>query len=125
MTDLRRLEKEEKIWMEKSAILDKLDGKSKERIRTMKSSIATKDEGFAACQSTPTLDNSLNMEHAFDHCDVSLSRIKSMTESIDSLAAEAHFFRASLYNTYNNRHKFRGYLRASDPKALIQAVALG
>jgi len=123
MTDLRRLEKEEKMWKEASEILDKLEAESKDRTQKLRSSADTQDETITADDNT-ILDQSFNIDPTLDHCAVSVSRITSMTESIESLVAEADSVRRLLYDSYNHHHKFRGYLGVKDPKALIRALAL-
>jgi hypothetical protein len=119
MADLHRLEKEEKAWKEASDILDKLEAESKERIQKMQSSVV-QDDRITAEED----DASLNIDPILDHCAVSAGRIKCMADSIDVLAGEAESVRKTLYDSYNNHHKFKGYLGAKDPKALIQALSL-
>jgi hypothetical protein len=123
MADLHRLEKEEKAWKEASDILDKLEAESKERIQKMQSSVV-QDVRINAEGAVLLPDQSLNIDPILDHCAVSASRIKCMTESIEVLAGEAESVRKTLYDSYNNHHKFKGYLGAKDPKALIRALAL-
>lgn len=127
MTDLRRLEKEEKVWKEASEILDKLESESQERIQKIQSSVV-QDDGITANSHDDTAflqDQSLNVDPVLDHCTVSVSRIKCMTESMEILITEADLVRKKLYDSYNNHHKFNGYLGVKDPKALIRALALG
>jgi hypothetical protein len=123
MTDLRRLEKEEKVWRDASDVLDKLESESSERVRKIQE--ASVEDDSTRFPMIPLEDQTINMDAVLEDCALSASRINNMAVSVQMLTAESGNVRKSLYDLYNNHHKLNGYLGVKDPKALLRALALG
>ena len=123
MTDLSRLEKEEKMW--KAIDIQSLIRNSNDIIPSVP---ASKDVETLVDDGEKVADHAHEVEQkvkdAVDDVTLATNRINDALSSICVLIKESNDIRVEMNERYKNDHKFHGYLGINDPKALIRGLTL-
>mmetsp|Transcript_27405 Transcript_27405/g.56301 ORF Transcript_27405/g.56301 Transcript_27405/m.56301 type:complete len:869 (-) Transcript_27405:106-2712(-) len=123
MTDIQKLEKEERMWKDASVEVDsmeknfctpeKMDLNSLESEKDMSSSLDIDNSKLEATATTLVQDVTL----ATERINWMLKRVSLAMEESDGLRKEA-------FDKYQKEHKFHGYPKYDDPKGLFMALSM-
>ena len=126
MTDLTRLEKEEKMWksIDVETLIDdpSTRGSIISTSRTTSSAAMFEEKGGKV--DNCALELNQNIIDVVDDVTLATNRINESLSSISNLMTESNNIRSEMNEMYKRDHKFHGYLGAKDPKALIRGLAL-
>lgn len=117
MTELAKIRKEEKMWMETE---QKLDAKIVELSKQPWD--VEKSEGDAGL---PNFDEEVRERVASAVEDINLSslRIQRAAQLVTKTVEDANLARSALFDKYTKDHQFHGYAGVNDPKSLIRILS--
>lgn len=120
MTELTKLEKEERLWKETEENLktreDVLSVREQEKHHVQEDEV---DE--TAAQQKDALE--IQVEHAVEDITLSSLRIQQALRFVSELVLHSQVAQKELYDKYTKDHQFHGYRGVKNPKALIRALA--
>lgn len=119
MTEVAKLEKEERLWKDAEEDLKKqeeeiIKQEEQHHKETMKETVAEK--------SAPVQEVS-QVEQAVDAVTISSIRIQQALQIVSKIVTEADQTRKDLYFRYRKEHQFQGYPGVKDPKGLLRALS--
>jgi hypothetical protein len=117
MTELTKLEKEERMWKETEANL-----KNRERELSVREQEQVHDEEPEPIENEKD-DLEVQVEHAVEDITLSSLRIQQALRLVSGLVAQSNATQKELYETYTKDHQFHGYRGVNNPRALIRALA--
>jgi hypothetical protein len=117
MTELAKIRKEEKMWMETE---QKLDAKMGE-LSKLQWDVENNDDDAGV----PNLDEEVKERVASAVEDIHLSslRIQRATQLVTTTVDNANLVRSALFDKYTKDHQFHGYAGVNDPKSLIRILS--
>ena len=118
MTELTKLEKEERVWKETEANL-----KNRER------ELSVREQEYVSEEEPEPRENKkddleVQVEHAMEDITLSSLRIQQALRLVSGLVIQSNATQKVLYETYTKDHQFHGYRGVNNPKALIRALAM-
>ncbi len=121
MTDLTKLEKEEKMWkaLDVQTLLKQNETKSSALLPSDADIDSTEDQ--LPDHAHETEQKVLNV---IDDISLATNRINDVLSSVCTLIKESNSIRIDMYEKYKKDHKFYGYFGVNDPKALIRGLTL-
>lgn len=127
MTELNKLEREEKVWKEAEKELEKREAE----IRVQEQEKVTDEENQAnnrgsEAESDPTLMKSesiAKVEETVKAITLSSVRIQRALKVVTGIVAESDETRRQLYLRYRQDHQFHGYKGVKDTKGLLRALS--
>ena len=121
MTELAKLEKEERLWKETEANLRARELELDEREKEEEHSDVLDNEDETAEWKKHHLE--IKVEHSVEDITLSSLRIQQALRSVSDLIEHSETVRKELYDKYRKDHQFHGYRGVKNPKALIRAIA--
>jgi hypothetical protein len=134
MTELSKMQKEERMWKEMDDDLKKREAElmaklDKEKARQPSSmqcvlDIADDDDGANATEDGKEEAKVLvQVDQAIDELTLSCTRIVNSLKAVTNVMSESDRVRKELYTKYKESHQFQGYQGVKDPKGLIRALS--
>jgi hypothetical protein len=121
MTDLTKLEKEEKMW--KSLDVQTLLKQNEMKTQALLPSF-TEIESFEDPLPNHAHETEQKVMNVIDDISLATNRINDALSSVCTLIKESNSIRMDMYEKYKKDHKFYGYFGVNDPKALIRGLTL-
>jgi len=118
VSELTKLEKEERMWKETEANL-----KNRERELSVREQEQVHEEETEEPMENTKHDLEVRVEHAVEDITLSSLRIQQALRLVSGLVSQSNATQKELYDTYTKDHQFHGYRGVNNPKALIRALA--
>jgi flagellar biosynthesis GTPase FlhF len=119
MTELTKLEKEERLWKETEENLKTQEGELS--VREQEKQHVQEDEvDETDAQKKDALE--IQVEHAVEDITLSSLRILQALRFVSDLVVQSNAAQKELYDKYTMDHQFHGYRGVKNPKALIRAL---
>lgn len=123
MTEIAKIKKEQRMWMEAEQVLDaKIEEIAK--LKVEQESVNEEDE------STPdTMESVIDVKYkdrvanAIEDINLSSLRIERGVKVVSDAVSEADAVRSELFKKYTRDHQFHGYAGVKDPKSLIRILS--
>jgi len=123
MTEMGKLEKEERLWKEaeKDLVQREQDMKVREQEKQSQDDKMDVDED-AMIDSKPS-EEFTKFEQSVEDITLSTIRIQQALKIVSGIITDSDQVRKDLYHRYRQDHQFHGYQGVKDPKGLLRALS--
>lgn len=124
MTEMSKLQKEEKMWKEAAEYLDQQEREIVELERQQQEEEESQTfEEVDAPQDEEISEEINKVNQTLEDISLSCVRIQQALENVSKIAEESDRVRLQLHQQYRRNHQFQGYQGIKDPKGLILSLS--
>ncbi len=124
MTEISKLQKEEKSWKDAAEQLDQQEREIEDMERKQKEEQDKQSEQTAdTTKEVEVTEEIEKVNQTLEDISLSCVRIQQALENVSKIAEESDRVRLKLHKQYRRNHQFQGYQGIKDPKGLIMSLS--
>ena len=121
MTELAKIRKEERMWLEAEQKLDTKMGELE--LTKQQSEFENKEDDYDKITSNIDEEFKERVASAVEDINLSFLRIRRAAQLVSDTVDDANLVKSELFTKYTSDHQFHGYAGVKDPKSLIRILS--